>query len=96
MKTITPPKTPSQLELALDYKQAAIIRQLAKSAIEEYLKKEAQMLTFDGFVDLIDFIYQLNPRIQIIAHGEFEVTFSKVISNPKQIRIIYKGKEIEV
>lgn len=96
MKTITPDRVPSQLELALDYKQPSLIRQFAREEIENYLKKEAQKLNFDGSVDMVQFISQLKPRIQIIAHGSFTIEFGKIISEPKRIRIIYKGNEVEV
>ena len=96
MKTTIPDRVPSQLELALDYKQPSLIRQFAREEIENYLKKEAQKLTFDGSVDMVQFTSQLKPRIQIIAHGEFSVAFGKIISEPKRIRIIYKGNEVEV
>lgn len=96
MKTTTPPKSPSQLELALDYKQPSLIRQLAKEAIETSLIHEAQTLNFDGSINEYRFVYQTEPKIQIIAFGLFSISFGKVKSKLTKIEIIYKDQKIEV
>lgn len=96
MKTTTPESKPSSLELALDYKQAALIRQFTQEAIDEYLTKESQICNFDGFVDQLSFIYQLKPRIQIILNGDIRIWQGGYEANVKRKRVVYKGEVIDV
>lgn len=96
MRTVYPESKASQLELALDYKQPALIRQFAEEAIKSYLTKESQICTFDGLVDEVSFIHQLKPRIQIILNGEINIWQGGYETNIKRKRIVYKGEVIEL
>jgi len=73
MKTVYPESKASQLELALDYKQPALIRQFAREALNEQLKKEAQVCMIDYTLREYSFLYQQSPKIEIQVNGSISV-----------------------
>lgn len=95
-KTVTPDRTASLLELALDYKQGELIERYCDEAIEAYLEKERLSLMIDGEVNEIHFTYQLKPRIDIILNGTFYLSPKSARVFIKAKRIVYNGSTIKL